>query len=67
MRKIRNQQNNIADPALMFARGVESLVGDHLHNPSQSDVRERKEMRRKPVRREARGSFFNVLLKQFSF
>jgi len=67
MRKVRNAQNLVADPALMFARGVEQLVSDHLHNPSRADGRELEMLRQKPVKQEARGRIFNVLLRQFSF
>ncbi len=67
MRKIRNQRIQSADPALLFARGVEQLVGDQLHRPGRHDKQSLREKQRTALKQEPRGRLFNVLLKQFVF
>ena len=67
MRKIRNPQHHAADPSLMFARGVEQLVNDHLYHPARNDARKAREQRADSRADSKRGNIFNVLLRQFVF
>ncbi|MDH3221678.1 MAG: hypothetical protein OEO19_19270 [Gammaproteobacteria bacterium] len=67
MRRVRNQRPQSANPGLLFARGVEQLVSDHLHHPSRRDEQELQTMQRATVEQEPRGRLFNVLLRQFVF
>ena len=64
MRKIRNPQNLFADPSLMFARGVEQLVNDHLHHPARNDARKARTRRTESRAKNARDNIFTVLLRQ---
>ena len=67
MRKVRNTQNRAADPSLMFARGVEQLVNDHLYHPARNDQRKSRGQRSGSRGDTRRGNIFNVLLRQFVF
>ena len=67
MRRVRNQRIQSADPALLFARGVEQLVSDHLHHPARHDEQELRAKQRVAIKQEPRGNLFNVLLRQFVF
>jgi len=69
MKKVRNPQQLSANPALLFARGVEQLVSDQLYRPSRNDAQNR---RREAPRKEteaplAEGNFFSAFLRQFVF
>ena len=66
MRKIRNHRVSIENPALLFARGVESIVSDPLINPSRHDASEIEAVRRSANKQESRGNLFGALLRQFS-
>ncbi|HUV21361.1 MAG TPA: hypothetical protein VMZ32_06220 [Gammaproteobacteria bacterium] len=64
MRKVRNQRIHSSNPSLLFARGVESIVGEHIQrrrNEAQIPVS-------KPVvvKSEPRGNFLNLLMRQFA-
>ena len=67
MRKIRNPQNHAADPSLMFARGVEQLVNDHLYRPARNDAHKPRRPRADSRADSKRGNIFHVLLRQFVF
>ena len=66
MRKVRNQVMQTSNPSLLFARGVESLVADHLERPRFSEHDQKQEMQRKAVKMEARGNLFSLLMRQFA-
>jgi hypothetical protein len=66
MRRVRNQNTHANNPALMFARGVESMVGDHLYHPGKNDEQEMREQQRLAHKMESRGNLFSVLLRQFA-
>jgi hypothetical protein len=50
----------------MFARGVESMVSDHLYHPGRYDQQEIRERQRVGNKQESRGNIFNVLMRQFA-
>ncbi len=65
MRRVKNNLQ-MENPAVLFARGVESLIGDPLYSPSQRDDEEIAVQRRAAQKQKSRGNLFNVLLRQFS-
>ena len=65
MRKVKNNLR-VDNPAVMFARGVESLIADPLMNPSHHDPEELGEIRRVAYRQDSRGNLFSALLRQFA-
>jgi hypothetical protein len=65
MRKVKNNIS-VSDPAVMFARGVVSLINDPLHRPAQCDSHDDSSMRRRAGKQDARGNLFNVLMRQFA-
>lgn len=65
MRKVKNNVQ-FENPAVMFARGVESLIADPLMNPSRGDRQQLDEVRRAANRRDSRGNLFGALLRQFA-
>jgi hypothetical protein len=66
MRRVKNNRVHSNNPALMFARGVESMVGDHLYHPGRFDEQEIRERQRTSNKQESRGNIFNVLMRQFA-
>ena len=63
MRKVRNQTSN---PSLLFARGVESLVADHMERPRYVEE-DRTALKQAAVaKHETRGNFFTLLMRQFA-
>jgi hypothetical protein len=66
MRRVKNNRVHSNNPALMFARGVESMVGDHLYHPGRFDEQEICERQRASNKQESRGNIFNVLMRQFA-
>jgi len=64
MRRVRNQSIHSASPALLFARGVESIVSEHLENPRRYE--EKTDKRRAAIKPEPRGNFLNLLMRQFA-
>jgi hypothetical protein len=66
MRKIRNHRVSIENPALLFARGVESIISDPLIHPSRHDAGEIDTIRRGANKQESRGNLFSTLLRQFA-
>ena len=63
MRKVRNQTSN---PSLLFARGVESLVAEHLEHPRYVEHDRKLDLQRQAVRAEPRGNLFTLLMRQFA-
>jgi hypothetical protein len=66
MRRVKNHRVNSNNPSLMFARGVESMVSDHLYHPGRFDEQEIRERQRTSNKQESRGNIFNVLMRQFA-
>ena len=66
MRRVRNQNIHSASPALLFARGVESIVSEHLENPRRYNEEEKASKRRAAIKPEPRGNFLNLLMRQFA-
>ena len=66
MRKIRNQRIQTSNPSVLFARGVESLVSEHLQRPRYSNEDELQEKRRVAFKQDPRGNLFTLLMRQFA-
>ena len=66
MRKASNQRIQTSNPSLLFARGVESLVSDHLNRPRYAEHDREQELKHKAHRAEPRGNLFNLLMRQFA-
>jgi len=66
MRRIRNQQVHSNNPALMFARGVESIVSDHLHHPRKHEAQSTSAKQRAAKKQDPGGNFFSLLMRQFA-
>ncbi len=65
MRKVKNNVQ-FENPAVLFARGVESLIADPLMHPSRRDQPQLDEVRRAAYRQDSRGNLFGALLRQFA-
>ena len=66
MRRVRNHRNHSSNPALMFARGVESMVSDHLHHPGKFDQKELHEKSLVSKKQDVHGNLFSILMRQFA-
>jgi hypothetical protein len=66
MRRVRNQQVHSNNPGLMFARGVETIVTDHLHHPRKYEARQTSAKQRVAIKQEPRGNFLSLLMRQFA-
>ena len=66
MRKVRNQRIQTSNPSVLFARGVESLVSEHIERPRYRDYDEAEEKQRIAVKQEPRGNLFSLLMRQFA-
>ncbi len=66
MRRIRNQRIQTSNPSLLFARGIESLVGDQLQRQSYRQADEQHARQAARVKPEPRGNFFTLLMRQFA-
>jgi hypothetical protein len=66
MRRVRNQRIQTSNPSLLFARGVESLVSEHLQHPRYRDEDAHQEKKRVAIKQEPRGNFLNLLMRQFA-
>jgi hypothetical protein len=64
MRRIRNQSIHTSNPSLLFARGVESIVSEHMQRRGNEEHMPVS----KPavVKPEPRGNFLNLLMRQFA-
>ena len=65
MRKVKNNIH-MGNPAVMFAQGLESLINDPLHSPSQHDGEQLAEMRRSSHKPDSQGNLFGALMRQFA-
>jgi len=66
MRTVKNQRVPTGNPSLLFARGVESLVSEHIEHPRYQEHDEIEEKRRVAVKQEPRGNWFSLLMRQFA-
>lgn len=66
MRRVRNQRIQTSNPSLLFARGVESLVSEHLQQPRYRDEDEKHARQAAATRPEPRGNFLTLLMRQFA-
>ena len=66
MRRVKNQNIRSNNPGLMFARGIESIVSDHLHHPAKFDDQEIIEKQRVSNKQDSRGNLFSILMRQFA-
>ena len=66
MRKVSNQRTQTSNPSLLFARGVESLVSDHVNHPRFAEHDLEQERKRETLRAEPRGNLFSLLMRQFA-
>lgn len=66
MRKVRNQRIQTGNPSVLFARGVESFVSEHLQRPRFQELDETQQQQRVAVRQEPRGNLFSMLMRQFA-
>jgi len=66
MRRIRNHQVHSNNPGLMFARGVETIVSDHLHHPRKYEAQQTGAKQRAARKQETGGNFFSLLMRQFA-
>ena len=63
MRKVRTQTSN---PSILFARGVESLVAEHIERPRYAEEDRKQDLQRRSLRAEPRGNLFTLLMRQFA-
>ena len=66
MRKVKNNIYSSGNPALMFARGIESIIADPMYAPSQTDEQDINTLRRVSNRQDSRGNLFITLFRQFA-
>jgi hypothetical protein len=66
MRRVRNQRIQTDNPSLLFARGIESLVSEHLQHPRYVDEDKRHAKQAVAAKPEPRGNFFTLLMRQFA-
>ena len=64
MRKVRTSRISNSSPALMFSRGVEQIVSDHMAHAPRFEDQELKSMQRSPGKQAHKGNLFSVLLQQ---
>ena len=65
MRKVKNI-NQTSNPSLLFARGIESLVSDHIERPRYSNEVKKTAKQVNATMPEPRGNFFSLLMRQFA-
>ena len=65
MRRIRNQRIHTSNPSLLFARGVESLVSEHMNQPRYAEA-DNKDAKQAAAKSEPQGNFFTLLMRQFA-
>ncbi len=64
MRKVKSSELSSNNPALMFSRGVEQIISDHMSQQSKYDDQELLAMQRSPKKQEVKGSLFSILTQQ---
>jgi hypothetical protein len=63
MRKVRNQTSN---PSLLFARGLESLVSEHMEHPRYAEDDNKSAKQAAVAKAEPTGNFLTLLMRQFA-
>ena len=66
MRRIRNQRIHTSNPSLLFARGVESLVSEHMDQPRYAEADKKAAKQAATFKSEPQGNFFTLLMRQFA-
>ena len=66
MRRVRNQKIHTGNPALMFARGVESIVSDHMNHSRNLVEQPVSKKQRIVTQKDSSGNFFSLLMRQFA-
>ena len=64
MRKVSTSGLSSNNPALMFSRGVEQIVSDHIERKQNFDDQERLAMQGSAKKQADNGSLFSVLIQQ---
>jgi hypothetical protein len=64
MRKVRTSGISNSSPALMFSRGVEQIVSDHIVQRPKFDDQELRAMQRSPSKHANNGSLLGFLVQQ---
>ena len=64
MRKVSTSGLSSNNPALMFSRGVEQIVSDHMERKQTFDDQERQAMQGSAKQQANNGSLFSVLIQQ---
>ena len=66
MRRVRNQRIHTSNPSLLFARGVESLVSEHMNQPRYAEDDKKAAKQVATLKSEPQGNFFTLLMRQFA-
>ena len=66
MRRVRNQRIQTSNPSLLFARGIESLVSEHMDQPRYAEADKKAAKQTAAVKPESHGNFFTLLMRQFA-
>ena len=66
MRRVRNQRIQTSNPSLLFARGIESLVSEHLQQPLFAEADKEAAKQAATNKAEPRGNFLTLLMRQFA-
>lgn len=66
MRRVSNQRNQSGNHSLLFARGIESLVAEHLQHPRSTQDDKNAARQSAAIKPEPRGNFFTLLMRQFA-
>jgi hypothetical protein len=64
MRKVRTSRISSSNPALLFSRGVEQIVSDHLAQQPRFDDQELLAIQRTPKQQQPSSNLFSLLLQQ---
>jgi hypothetical protein len=66
MRRVRNQRIHTSNPSLLFARGVESIVSEHMNQPRYAEADKKSAKQAATVKYEPQGNLFTLLMRQFA-
>jgi hypothetical protein len=64
MKSVKNQRDYSNNPGLMFARGVESIISDHLFHPGKYAAQQASIKKRVANKQESLGNFFILLMRK---
>ena len=64
MRKVKSSGLSSNNPALMFSRGVEQIISDHMSQQPKFDDQELLAMQRSSKKQADKGSLFSILTQQ---